>query len=103
MPHDKFEWLRRIKFVEREPAVMRLAVDHFSAAAIGRVDGVAAGCRVPGQFLAQVHEVREYRNEVCEYRNALIPECDEVIASIALTEARSRHLCRFFRFLPPTW
>ena len=59
------------------------------------IDGVAATRRVRDDERAIVHSIREYRN-------LLIHERDEVVAPIAIGQARS-HLCRFFAFLPESW
>jgi hypothetical protein len=54
MSHDKFEWLRRIKSVEREHSVMRLAVDHFAAAARSNPSVFLSNLSIPD--LAQASE-----------------------------------------------
>jgi hypothetical protein len=57
--------------------------------------GIAARRAIPPGRLASAHAVREYRN-------FLVHERDEGVASISIAEARG-HLCRFFAFLLPSW
>jgi hypothetical protein len=150
MPHDLYDWIRRIKSVEREYASMRLATDRlldesrrdptilrgdlklrdivnasrflewtyiirlfaefesglrlFWPTARGTdppsrtrdlIDGIAATRRIPDDERANAHDVREYRN-------FLVHERDEEVDPISISEA-GKHLCRFFKFLPPTW
>jgi hypothetical protein len=59
------------------------------------LDGIASRCDIPADRLAGTHAVREYRN-------SLVHERDEGMATISIAEARG-HLCRFFAFLPPVW
>jgi hypothetical protein len=59
------------------------------------LDSVAARFFIPATWLAQVHEVRLYRN-------SLVHEADEEIEKISLVDARS-HVCRYFSRLPTTW
>lgn len=59
------------------------------------LNGVAATRRISHDELVNAHSVREYRNK-------LVHEREESMPPISISEARS-HLCKFFRFLPPTW
>src|SRR5205085_1499714 len=56
---------------------------------------VAARCRVPDQWLADVDAVRQYRN-------ALVHESDDQVDPISI-EVASGRLCRFFSRLPDNW
>lgn len=149
MPQERNEWLDRIKAIEREYRVTRVAIDRLRVAAAAdptilhqvavrdvrqaseRLEGtylirlfaefeaglrvflravhkrrppsrtqdlinsVASRQRIPNVEITRVHAVRDYRN-------ALVHERDETTTSISVADARA-DLCRFFRYLPPTW
>ncbi len=59
------------------------------------LDGVAAMREIRLEQPANAQSVREYRN-------ALVHERAEAKPHLSIAEAR-RHLCRYFRFLPPRW
>jgi hypothetical protein len=59
------------------------------------LDALASWKRVADEDLANAHLVREYRN-------ALVHEerCRAAPVELAIV---SQHLCKFFRYVPPTW
>jgi hypothetical protein len=59
------------------------------------VDSIAADRDVPDDLRDEVHEVREYRNN-------LVHESSEDVDPVSLAEAR-RRLCTFFARLPDNW
>jgi len=59
------------------------------------VDGVAVRARVPYEFVANAHSVREYRN-------LIVHEEAEAADPVTILVAR-RYLCRFLARLPHEW
>jgi hypothetical protein len=59
------------------------------------LDSLAALCGISDIHRDTAHLVREYRN-------SLVHEREEAVASIPIAEARG-YLCRFFSFLPYEW
>jgi hypothetical protein len=59
------------------------------------LNGVAAERRIPQEWLANAHIVRQYRNKI-------VHEQEGAIEAIPIATARG-HLCRFFSYLPPIW
>ena len=148
MPHDRDDWLSRIKAVEREYLAAQFAIDWLRTVA-DRDTKVLAGKlklrdlreaseRLQGTFIIRLFaefeaglrsywstlkdthpgaqdlleavaarrrigaDTRMNAHAVREYRNSLVHERAEPVASITMMNTRST-LCRFFSFLPRQW
>jgi hypothetical protein len=58
MPHDRFEWIDRLKFVEREHRVVATAIERLRRAILDGVIGMP-GCTTPRDLAAAGESLEE--------------------------------------------
>lgn len=87
MPSSRFDWIKRVKAVEREYGPPSRTRD--------LLESVGARCKIPDDWIRNAHHVRDYRN-------VLIHEREEEQEPVSIARARS-HLCCFLSKLPLTW